>query len=384
MGAISWSTCSDSSTAADKVTCFTNMSNFMTILAPGALITAAGKTYGGTSQATPHVAGAIALIKGAQPALTSDEVISRLTGTGSMVSVTRQTASGPVTLQKPRLNLDAALKPAISLNPPSYNFGVVTVGSTTPAQIFTISNSGTSDLIVGTLAIGGTDAPLFTLQGNGCSGQTIHPGSSCTVGVSHYAQSAGNRSAALTIPSNAPDVPSLNVTLNALDVTLFTLSVSKSGNGSVSSQPGGIDCGITCNTQFVQGTVVTLTPSPGIDSYFTGWSGACTGIGACQPAMDAARSVTASFALLPPARINSLSTSYYPGLSDAYATAASGDTIQLKSGDISGNILLNRPIGVTIKGGYDGSYNVVTGYTTSLGDFVIADGTVTLENLILQ
>jgi hypothetical protein len=172
--------------------------------------------------------------------------------------------------------------------------------------------------------------------------------------------------------------------LNATDLSLFTLSVSRSDNGSITSQPGGIDCGTTCNAQFFQGTVVTLTPSPGIDSSFTGWSGACTGIGTCQPAMDAARSVTASFALLPPARINNLSTSYYPSLVDAYATAASGDTIQLKSGAISGNLLFNRPIGVTIKGGYDGSYSVVTGATTVNGDLTIADGAVTLENLILQ
>ena len=43
--------------------------------------------------------------------------------------------------------------------------------------------------------------------------------------------------------------------------------------------------------------LVTLTPTPISGSVFTGWSGACTGTGACQVTMNAAQSVTATFAL---------------------------------------------------------------------------------------
>jgi hypothetical protein len=52
------------------------------------------------------------------------------------------------------------------------------------------------------------------------------------------------------------------------------LTVSVTGDGSVTSQPAGIDCGQTCSATFGQGTEVTLTAAAGADA-FQGWSGAC-------------------------------------------------------------------------------------------------------------
>jgi uncharacterized repeat protein (TIGR01451 family) len=77
----------------------------------------------------------------------------------------------------------------------------------------------------------------------------------------------------------------------------FALNVAKSGlgSGTVTSSPSGISCGGTCSVEFVTGTVVTLTPTAAAGSAFTGWSGACTGTGACVVAMTVARSVTAEF-----------------------------------------------------------------------------------------
>ena len=79
----------------------------------------------------------------------------------------------------------------------------------------------------------------------------------------------------------------------------YALTVTRSGDGggTVTSAPAGIDCGADCSENYVSGTAVTLTPTPSGGSVFAGWSGACTGAGACQVTMSAARSVTASFAL---------------------------------------------------------------------------------------
>jgi trimeric autotransporter adhesin len=77
----------------------------------------------------------------------------------------------------------------------------------------------------------------------------------------------------------------------------FSLSVSKAGGGagSVTSSPGGIDCGAACTAGYDDGTNVTLTATPAGGSRFDGWSGDCTGTGACSVAMTAGRSVTATF-----------------------------------------------------------------------------------------
>ena len=76
----------------------------------------------------------------------------------------------------------------------------------------------------------------------------------------------------------------------------FPLSVSVSGNGTVFSSPAGIVCGTTCTANYPPPTAVSLTVSPAAGFVFTGWGGACSGIGNCILTMNAAQSVSASFA----------------------------------------------------------------------------------------
>ncbi len=79
----------------------------------------------------------------------------------------------------------------------------------------------------------------------------------------------------------------------------FTLAVSKTGGGggSVVSTPAGVACGSTCHADFDSGVSVALAASPAAGSFFDGWTGACTGTGACNVTMDAAESVGAQFRL---------------------------------------------------------------------------------------
>src|SRR5262249_35354199 len=77
----------------------------------------------------------------------------------------------------------------------------------------------------------------------------------------------------------------------------YTLTVTKTGTGTGTvTAPTALNCGTTCSAGYALGAVVTVSQAPGSGSTFTGWSGACTGTGACSVTMSQARTVTAAFA----------------------------------------------------------------------------------------
>lgn len=74
-----------------------------------------------------------------------------------------------------------------------------------------------------------------------------------------------------------------------------TVTKGGTGNGVVTSQPAGIDCGGACIADFPEGTTITLLPQ-GQGASFSGWGGACAGQnGACKLTITANVSVTANF-----------------------------------------------------------------------------------------
>lgn len=102
IGLASWSVCSDASTEADQVTCFSNDAAHVDLLAPGSVITAGGLSMSGTSQAAPHVAGAAAVVASAFPDLSPSEIEAKLIASGTEL---RDMRSGRT---HPRIELDAA------------------------------------------------------------------------------------------------------------------------------------------------------------------------------------------------------------------------------------------------------------------------------------
>jgi hypothetical protein len=93
---------------------------------------------------------------------------------------------------------------------------------------------------------------------------------------------------------------SVTATFNIAPLTL-TIVKSGTGNGTITSNPIGINCGPTCVQGFTSGTAVNLFVNPAAGSAFSGWSGGgCSGTGACAVTINASTQVTAGFAQITP------------------------------------------------------------------------------------
>ncbi|WP_186342864.1 CARDB domain-containing protein [Allochromatium palmeri] len=319
VGSISWRSCTDSFTAADKVTCFSNSASFLSLLAPGALIDAAGLQQGGTSQASPHVAGAAAALKSACSPATSSDILSALQNSGQSVTDSRNG------ITKPRIDVAAAVRRLTSTIDCGGGGGTLkpdlivsaissptsgTAGSRITASS-TVRNQGTvaagafrlgyylsTDRTITTSDIDtnwGCDVDLLALgASHNCSGEVEIPATLATgtYYLGAYADKKGQ-------VSESNENNNALATSNTIYITgvggSHALSVSKSGSGTVISSPAGIDCGSTCSASFTSNQTVTLTAVPSLGYSFTGWGGACSGTGSCQVTMNAHKSVMAGF-----------------------------------------------------------------------------------------
>lgn len=145
---------------------------------------------------------------------------------------------------------------------------------------------------------GGTPTGTIEVSDGAAGCSIVLPATACdltlaSVGTAtitaHY---AGNSSFAA---SDAAGVAHTVVDLSAQSP--LTVSRAGSGDGSVSSDDGTIDCGAACAHTYAHGTQLALTAAAQPDSTFLGWQGACIGNGPCNVSIAAATSVTATFAL---------------------------------------------------------------------------------------
>jgi hypothetical protein len=147
----------------------------------------------------------------------------------------------------------SGVSPRIEVDSAAIAFGDQLVDTAAAPRALIISNGAgaSAPLQIGTLTLGGTTPGQFSLSEDGCSGQTLAAGASCTVEVGFTPASLGGKSAQLTIPSNAPSSPT---------------QIPVSGNGTDPAQtisPIGIKFGQERVGAASPTRTVTLTNGPG-------------------------------------------------------------------------------------------------------------------------
>jgi hypothetical protein len=178
--------------------------------------------------------------------------------------------------------------------------GSVTMNATTSCTAtFNLQTFGLSVAKAGTGSGTVTSSPAGINCGTTCSA-TYNSGTPVTLSAtaatgSTFAGWSGTGCTTGTVTMNA--AMSCTATFNLQPPQTFGLSVAKAGtgNGTVTSSPGNINCGSTCSANYSSGTAVTLSASAATGSTFAGWSG--TGCASGSVTMNAATSCTATFNL---------------------------------------------------------------------------------------
>lgn len=213
-----------------------------------------------------------------------DPTLSYFTGTfigqtanNSLLSITMNSVA-------PEIDVTDSVAPAGDRLVP---FGDVTE-LTTATQTVTVTNTGTSNLLLGTVAGADSLAAPFALANDNCTGATIAPAASCTFNVTFSPGTAGSFGDTLDIVSNDADEPSVTVTLSgngtALPVPNISVTDSVPPATDQSVPFGNIPVGATAgetvtvtnegNADLVLGSIAALD---GLAAPFTIISDSCSG-----------------------------------------------------------------------------------------------------------
>jgi hypothetical protein len=81
------------------------------------------------------------------------------------------------------------------------------IGTPSPPQTVTVSSTGAVNLVIGAVALAGSDAGDFNVESDTCSGSAVSPGSNCQIRIGFTPTASGFRTALLRIPNNAQGNP---------------------------------------------------------------------------------------------------------------------------------------------------------------------------------
>jgi hypothetical protein len=239
---------------ADEVAYFSNVATFLDLMAPGVSVNSSVPGGGltnldGTSMAAPHVAGAWAVLRQANPTATVSDLLALLRETATSVS-------GFGVQDMRRIHL-----------------GRAAVSSPRSSRTFTIHNDGDAVLAVLSLQL---DAPASWVRWSPEAPFDIPPGTARTVRVSvdFAGAPAGASSRQLLVGSNdadeSPYPGGVFLYVDKQPCHLLTRTHTGSGGNPVPSPASSSGCP---PGQFHAGTVVQLTAVPGPGSAFVSWSG---------------------------------------------------------------------------------------------------------------
>lgn len=179
--------------------------------------------------------------------------------------------------------------------------------------------------------------------------------------------------------------PVLRVT--AVGASPFSLTVSVTGNGTVTSDPTGISCPYgDCAKLFPAGKPVLLMATPDATNYlFGGWSGGgCGGIGDCSVPMTTATSVTARFDYVQPIRVPLATPTDYSSLTLAYGAVPDGGSIMARAFIFPENLVLNVNKRVFLRGGYNTGFSGTIGSSVLNGRLTVSQGSLVVAGLVIR
>jgi hypothetical protein len=131
--------------------------------------------------------------------------------------------------------------PELSLDPARLDFGRIAIGEAS-VQTIVITNAGTGNLDIGTIAIAGSDASEFAITGDDCSGNRLAYSETGTVSIEFLPGSLGDKHATLAFPSNDPDAKQIELPLSGTGAETTVNDVSPSTTDNRGGGGGGSGC----------------------------------------------------------------------------------------------------------------------------------------------
>jgi putative Ig domain-containing protein/ASPM-SPD-2-Hydin domain-containing protein len=127
-----------------------------------------------------------------------------------------------------------ATAPVVSFSQPAFTFGPQELGTTSPAQTVTLTNTGTGALFVNFVGQSGPGGLDYTITDDQCLGTFTAAGASCTMTFTFTPHATGTRTATVSLTDNAANSPQA--------ITLTGTGTSVNGPTPLSVDTTGLNC----------------------------------------------------------------------------------------------------------------------------------------------